>query len=96
MTHTHAKGQGQRSLGSKVKSGMDRGDCFTFSDNAVNKKNYHLCDKILTSFVLIIVGARFLLFRNLATSINQSINLFCHTQTQLAVITKYQIHLDYV
>jgi len=27
----------------------------------------------------------------------QSINQFiCHTQTQLAVITKYQIHLDYV
>ena len=42
MTHTHAKGQGQRSLGSKVKmekdEHTDRGDCITWLANAVSNK----------------------------------------------------------
>jgi len=40
MTHTCAKGQGQRSLGSNVKSGnrrTDGGDCITFCANAVGE-----------------------------------------------------------
>ena len=43
MIHTHAKGQGQRSLGSKVRvktdGRTDGGDCITFRDNTVGDES---------------------------------------------------------